>query len=72
MCLGLPGKIVSIDYSNSLLLLAQVDFGGISKQVSLSFTPEAKIGQYVIVHAGFAISMINEQQAQELIDELSI
>jgi len=72
MCLGLPGKIVSIDRSDSLLLPAQVDFGGISKHVSLSFTPEAKVGQYVIVHVGFAISIINEEQAQELIHELSI
>jgi hydrogenase expression/formation protein HypC len=67
MCLGIPGQILSIDRSNTLLLLAQIDFGGIAKEISLCFTPDAEVGNYVVVHVGFAISIINEQQAQDLI-----
>lgn len=70
MCLGIPGQIISINPADPLLLPAQVSFGGITKEVALCFTPEAKVGQYVIVHVGFAISVINEAQAQALIQAI--
>ncbi len=67
MCLGIPGQIQSLENADNLLKLALVDFGGITKQVSLAYTPEAKIGDYVVVHVGFAISIINETQANQLL-----
>lgn len=69
MCLGIPGKVISIDHS-STLLESKIDFGGLSKTVSLAMTPEAKPGDYVIVHVGFAISIIDEHQAQLLLHTL--
>ena len=66
MCLGIPGQITStwVDTASDLRM-GKVDFGGIVKDICLSFTPEAAIGDYVIVHVGFAISRIDEQAAQE-------
>lgn len=62
MCLAVPGKIVSIS-SESDFRLAKVSFGEIIKEVSLVYVPEAKIGDYVIVHVGFALSILNESEA---------
>ncbi len=62
MCLAVPGKILSIegqDFARS----ARVSFGGIVKQVSLAYVPEANVGDYAIVHVGFAISLVDEQEA---------
>lgn len=70
MCLGIPGQIQSLENADNLLKLALVDFGGITKQVSLAYTPEAKIGDYVVVHVGFAISIINETQANQLLEAI--
>lgn len=71
MCLSIPGQIIAIDESNPMLPLAHVDFGGVQKQVSLCFTPHAKIGEYVLVHVGFAISIINEDEVNALLNSLS-
>lgn len=71
MCLALPGKILAIKEEVDLRM-GEVDFSGVKKPVCLAYTPEAKIGDYVIVHVGFAISILNEKQAQltlDLIDE---
>lgn len=71
MCLALPGKILAI-FEEAGLSMGDVDFSGVKKTACLAFTPEAKEGDYVIVHVGFAISILNEKQAQstlELIDE---
>lgn len=70
MCLAVPGKILNIEGDDPLLLSGKVNFGGIVKQVNLAFVPEAKIGDYVLVHAGFAISVIDEEQASEVFDFL--
>lgn len=70
MCLAIPGKIVSTDESEDLLRFAFVDFNGIKKRISLAYTPEAKIGEYVIVHVGFAISIIDEIAAQIMLKTL--
>ena len=69
MCLGIPGKIIEIYESNSLKM-AKIDFGGISKEACLAYTPEAKVGQYALIHVGFAISIMNEEEAQETLDLL--
>jgi len=63
MCLGIPGKITTL-YTQNDLPMAKVDFGGVVKEVCLAYTPEAEIGQYALVHVGFAISIIDEEEAQ--------
>ena len=73
MCLGIPGKIIEI-YERNSLQMAKIDFGGISKEACLAYTPEAKVGQYALIHVGFAISIMNEDEAQEtlaLLQEMS-
>jgi len=67
MCLAVPGKILSItDEDDALLCIARVSFGGIVKEISLAGVPEAKLGDYVIVHAGFALARLDEQEAQRV------
>ncbi|MBN2320533.1 MAG: HypC/HybG/HupF family hydrogenase formation chaperone [Acidobacteria bacterium] len=63
MCLAVPGKILNIEGDDPLALSGRVDFAGIVKQVNLAYVPEAKTGDYVLVHAGFAISVIDDEQA---------
>jgi hydrogenase expression/formation protein HypC len=66
MCLGIPGKIVEIwGEQDPLLRMGRVDFGGIVREVSLAYVPEALPGDYVIVHVGFALHTVDEQEAQE-------
>jgi hydrogenase expression/formation protein HypC len=68
MCLAIPGRVESIDPSDPDLRMARVRFGGIIKQVSLAYTPEARVGDYVIVHVGFAISRLNEAEAEQVFE----
>lgn len=70
MCLAVPGKILSIRDDDAGARVGKVDFGGIAKQVSLDFVPEAQIGDYVIVHVGFALSKVDEQEAQQVFQYL--
>ncbi len=71
MCLAVPGKVVSIDdQSDPLLRRAKVDFGGVRKDVSLAFTPEASAGDYVLVHVGMALSMVDETEARRIFEDL--
>jgi hydrogenase expression/formation protein HypC len=70
MCLGVPGKIVEL-YEQNDLPMGKVEFGGIRKEVCLAYTPEAQVGDYVLVHVGFAISRIDEHEAQETLDLLN-
>ena len=73
MCLAIPAKILSIDLADPLMRMAKVDFGGAMKNVSLAYTPAAAVGDYVLVHVGFAISRIDEAEAQKIfayLDEL--
>lgn len=65
MCLAVPGKILSILGEDPLSRTAEVSFSGVRKVISLAFVPEAKIGHYVIVHVGFAISILDEAEAAE-------
>lgn len=68
MCLAVPGKITFISDDESLLRMARVSFGGLIKQVSLAYIPEAVVGDYVIVHAGFALSILDRDEAQRTLD----
>ena len=71
MCLGVPGKVVEIIEENSLgMAMAKVSFGGIVKEICLAYVPEAGIGDYVIVHAGFALNKIDEAEAMEVFEML--
>ncbi|HEU5210050.1 MAG TPA: HypC/HybG/HupF family hydrogenase formation chaperone [Longimicrobiales bacterium] len=63
MCLGVPGRIISIDESPVGMAMARVSFAGIVKEVCLAYTPEASVGDFVVVHVGFAISIIDEEEA---------
>jgi hydrogenase expression/formation protein HypC len=64
MCLAVPGKVVAIvPDGDTVLRRATVDFGGVRKDVALAFTPDAQIGDYVLVHVGFALSVIDEAEA---------
>lgn len=64
MCLAIPGKVLRVDTS-AALKMGKVDFGGIQKDVCLEWIPEVKVGEYVIVHVGFAISKMDEKEALE-------
>jgi hydrogenase expression/formation protein HypC len=70
MCLAVPGKIVSIEGDDPMLRRARVDFGGIIKEASLAYTPGVEVGDYVIVHVGFAISRVDEDEAERVFDFL--
>jgi len=69
MCLGVPGKIVET-YEKGGLLMAKVDFGGVFREACMSYVPEAKVGEYCIIHVGFAISILSESEAMETLDLL--
>ena len=69
MCLAVPGKIVEITENNGLQM-ARVDFGGIFREACLDYVPEAKVGDYCVIHVGFAISLLSEQEAMETLDLL--
>ncbi len=69
MCLGIPGKITEL-YRQNDLPMGKVEFGGIIKEVCLVYTPEAKVDEYVLVHVGFALSQIDESEAQEIFSYL--
>ncbi|HSQ20811.1 MAG TPA: HypC/HybG/HupF family hydrogenase formation chaperone [Blastocatellia bacterium] len=70
MCLAVPGRIETIEGDDPLLRRGRVNFGGIVKEVNLGYTPEAKIGDYVIVHVGFAISTVDQAEAEQVFDYL--
>ncbi|MCC6124417.1 MAG: HypC/HybG/HupF family hydrogenase formation chaperone [Pirellulales bacterium] len=71
MCLGIPGKLIEVHQeSPEALPMGKVDFGGIRKEVCLAYTPEAQIGDYLLIHVGFALSRIDEREAQEIFSYL--
>jgi len=67
MCLAVPGKIIEI-YEKQDLKMAKMDFSGVTREACIEHVPEAKIGDYAIIHVGFAISLLSEEEAQESID----
>ena len=66
MCLAVPGRVVSIEGVDPLLRAGRVDFGGIVKEVNLSCVPDARVGDYVLVHVGLALSIVDEAEAREV------
>jgi hydrogenase expression/formation protein HypC len=70
MCLAVPGKITSMQGDDPLSRMGKVDFGGILKEVSLAYVPEANVGDYVIVHVGFALSKVDEEEAAKVFEYL--
>jgi hydrogenase expression/formation protein HypC len=64
MCLGIPGKVIELSQNEPPLRMGRVDFDGIVKQINLTFVPEAEVGDYVVVHVGFAISTVDEEAAK--------
>ena len=64
MCLGIPGKVLET-YDDHDLFMGKVDFGGVTRSVCLAHTPEAEVGQHVIVHVGFALQVIDEEEARK-------
>jgi len=70
MCLAIPGKIETISGDEPVTRMGRVNFGGIVKEACLAYVPEANIGDYVIVHAGFALSKVDEEEAQKVFEYL--
>jgi hydrogenase expression/formation protein HypC len=73
MCLAIPGKLIEISHDAEGVRVGKANFGGIVKQVCLEYTPEANTGDYVLVHVGFALSMVDEEEAQrtyKLLEEM--
>jgi hydrogenase expression/formation protein HypC len=70
MCLAIPGKVVSISGDDPLTRMGRINFGGVVKEASLAYVPEVTIGDYVIVHVGFALSKVDEAEAQKIFEYL--
>lgn len=70
MCLGVPGQILTISGDDPITRMGRVNFGGVVKEVSLAYTPDAQVGEYVVVHVGFAISTVDEAEAAIVFDYL--
>lgn len=70
MCLAVPGLVTEIEGSEPAFLRGKVDFGGVLKEVAFSFTPEVRPGQYVLVHAGFALQVLDESEARKTFEDL--
>lgn len=69
MCLGVPGRIIEI-YNKENLRMGRIDFGGVLREACLEYVPDAEVDDYVVVHVGFAISMLSEEEAQETLQLL--
>ena len=69
MCLGVPGKIIEV-YESNELKMGKIDFGGVIRESCLEYVPDANVGEYVIVHVGFAISLLSEEEAHETLELL--
>ncbi|MGE0758007.1 MAG: HypC/HybG/HupF family hydrogenase formation chaperone [Pirellulaceae bacterium] len=70
MCLGIPGRVVET-YQEQGILMGKIDFGGIAKRICLECTPDVQPGQYVLVHVGFALQIIDEREAQQVFEFLA-
>ena len=67
MCLGIPGKILEI-YTQNDLLMGKVDFGGVTRESCLEYVPNARVGDYTLVHVGFALNIVSEEEANETLE----
>ena len=71
MCLAIPGKVAEL-YETRGVSMARVDFGGIVREACMVYLPEARLGEYVLVHAGFAITKVDEEEAQRTLADLQV
>jgi hydrogenase expression/formation protein HypC len=71
MCLGIPGMVTKVGGAENGLVMGRVNFGGVEREVCLGFTPEAKVGDYVLVHVGFALSVLDPDSAHQLLADLA-
>ena len=70
MCLAIPGLIMATSGNDPLMRTGRVDFGGVVKEINLAYTPEAKVGDYVLVHVGFALTVIDAAEAEKVFEHL--
>jgi hydrogenase expression/formation protein HypC len=70
MCLAVPGRVVGVIGEDPLTRLGRVDFGGLVKEINLAFVPEAQIDDYVLVHVGFALTVLDEREAVQVFEHL--
>jgi len=70
VCLGVPGRVMQVEPNAQGMAMGTVSFAGVNKEICLAYVPEAKVGDYVIVHVGFAISIVSEQEAEETFEIL--
>jgi len=70
MCLAVPGRLLSVAGEDPLTRVGRVDFGGIVKEINLAFVPEARVDDYVLVHVGFALTVIDESEAVQVFEAL--
>ena len=70
MCLAIPGKVTSIEGDDPIMKTGRIDFGGVIREVNLCYVPEVKIGDYVVVHVGFALSIVDEDEANKVFEYL--
>lgn len=71
MCLAVPGRLTAIDYSDPAHAKGRVDFGGVRREVSLALLPEARVGDWLIIHAGLAISVLDQAEAEAALAEFA-
>ena len=69
MCLGIPGKIIEI-YQVNAMRMGKIDFGGVVREACLEYVPQAQLGDYTLIHVGFALNLLSEQEAQETLELL--
>jgi hydrogenase expression/formation protein HypC len=70
MCLAIPGKVETISGDDPITRMGRINFGGVIKEACLAYVPEARVGDYVIVHAGFALSKVDEEEAHKVFEYL--
>jgi len=70
VCLAVPGRLLSVAGEAPLTRVGRVDFGGVVKEINLAFVPEARVGEYVLVHVGFALTVIDEDEAVQVFEHL--
>jgi hydrogenase expression/formation protein HypC len=71
MCLAVPGKLIEVTETDPVRRAGRVDFGGVVREVSLAYTPQARIGDYVVVHVGFALGVLDEEEAKKTLEDLA-
>jgi hydrogenase expression/formation protein HypC len=72
MCLGVPGQITQIQPDPTGMTMGKVSFGGVQREVCLAYVPEAEVGNWVLVHVGFALNVLDEEEAQQIFDALAL